>query len=124
MIWRGVIVAMIGAIWFGIASAHALDYLGKSLRHKSAVRVVASHLAYEQKRRVTQLHALATFDCQRRNFFGRDLGNEFGDTPGDFNAVLVELALPQQASHHGAAQLQLCRNVAHLERPRACAVQS
>jgi tripartite-type tricarboxylate transporter receptor subunit TctC len=29
MIWRGVIVAMIGAIWFGIASAHALDYPSK-----------------------------------------------------------------------------------------------
>src|SRR5208282_6367661 len=88
-----------------------LDDLGKRLRHESAVRLVAGHLADKQKRRMTQLHTLAGFDCQSRHLLSRDLGNEFGNAAGDLDTVFVELALPKQARQHGAAQLQLRRDV-------------
>jgi hypothetical protein len=53
--------------------------------------------------RMTQLHPLASFDCQRRHLLGRDLGNEFGNAAGDLDPVLIKLALPKQARQHRAA---------------------
>jgi hypothetical protein len=88
-----------------------LDDAGKRLGHKGAVRLVASHLSDEKKWRMTQLHPLASFDCQRRHLLGRDLGNEFGNAAGNLDSVLIKLAFPKQARQHRAAQLQLRRNV-------------
>ena len=76
------------------------------------MRGVTRHLAHEQQRRVTQLHLLARLDGKRGHLLGCDLGHEFRDAAGDLDAVLVELALPEQASQHRAPQLQFRRDVA------------
>ncbi len=80
-----------------------LDDAGKCLRHEGAVRLVASHLADKQKRRVTQLHPLASFNGKRSHLLGLDLGNELGNAAGDLDSVLIKLALPKQARQHRAA---------------------
>jgi len=79
------------------------------------------HLPHQQQRRVTQLHLLARLHCKPGHFFGRDLRHQFCDASGDLHAILIELALPEQASQHRALQLQLRRDVARrrtLMRPR------
>jgi hypothetical protein len=64
------------------------------------MRLVASHFAHEQKRRMTQLHALAVFDCHRCHLLGRGLGNEFGNAAGHLDSVLLKLTFPKQARQH------------------------
>ena len=75
------------------------------------MRLVTRHLAHQQQRRMTQLHLLARLDGERGHLLGRNLGHEFRDAAGDLDSVLVELALPEQASQHRAPQLQLGRDV-------------
>ena len=50
------------------------------------------------------MHALARFDSERRHDRRIHLRNECGNTIRDRDAVLVELALPQEAGEDRAAQ--------------------
>ena len=61
---------------------------------------------------MTQLHLFARFDGERGHLLGSNLGNKFGDAPGDLDSVFVELRLPQQTREHGAPELHLRREVA------------
>src|SRR5579864_794366 len=89
-----------------------LDHTRQRLGHQSSMRGVTRHLTHEQKRRVTQLHLLASFDGERSHILSRDLGDEFRDAARDLDSVLIELALPEQACQHRAPQLQLRGDVA------------
>jgi hypothetical protein len=60
---------------------------------------------------VTEPHLVARLDGQRGDTLGLDLGDEFCDAAGDLDAVLVELALPEQAGENGTTQLQFVRDV-------------
>jgi hypothetical protein len=58
-----------------------LDDLGKRLRHQGAVRLVASHLANKQKRRMTQLHLLPALDASAATFSAATLGTSSAMRP-------------------------------------------
>ena len=88
-----------------------LDDACERLGNRSAMGLVARHLADEQKRRVAQLHLLASLDGERRHLLGCDLWHQLGDTAADLDSVLVKLVLPQQAGEYRAPQLQFGRNV-------------
>ena len=81
-----------------------LDDARQRLGHQAAMRGVTRHLAHQQQRRVTQLHALASLDGQRGHLLGVHLRNQLMNAAGDLHAVLVELALPQHAGEDRAAQ--------------------
>ena len=49
----------------------------------------------------------ASFHGERGHLLRRDLRDQFVDAAGDLHAVLIELALPQQAGEHRAPQLLL-----------------
>src|SRR5262249_46952025 len=60
-----------------------------------------------EQRRVAQVRLLARLDGDLGEPRRLDHGRLLGDAHGDRLAVLVELALPQQARHEGATQLLL-----------------
>ncbi len=68
------------------------------------MRGVARHLAHQQKRSMTQLHALASLDSKRGHLFGINLRDQLVNAAGDLHAVLIELALPQHAGEDRAPQ--------------------
>ena len=89
----------------------ALNDALEGLGHQTAMGLVTSHLAHQEQRRVTELHLLTRLDGKHSHSLGLDLGNKLGNAAGDLNAVLIKLALPEQAGEHRAAQLQLVRDV-------------